>query len=124
MQAHHLIEDRFASNGNTPNSTPKQTLLGACFTQIDLADFDGEAVHENGLASGPLQGSELQGRTRVVSRYAGIAVFHGLIMALTFDSCKPLKTRRGGRGPKLTLCGTKPATGETGTESAIAAYRG
>ena len=22
----------------------------------------------------------------------------------TFDPCKPLKTRGGGRGPKLTLC--------------------
>jgi hypothetical protein len=28
-------------------------------------------------------------------------------MALTFDPCKPLKTRRGGRGSKLTLCGPK-----------------
>jgi len=27
-------------------------------------------------------------------------------MALTFDPCKPLKTRGGGRGSKLTLCGT------------------
>jgi hypothetical protein len=60
---------------------------------------------ENCIASGPLQGRELQGRTLVVSRYAGIAVFHGLIMALTLDPCKPLKTRRGGRGSKLTLCG-------------------
>jgi hypothetical protein len=71
-----------------------------------LADFDTEAIHENSLASGPLQGSELQGSTLVVSRYAGIAVFHDLIMALTFDPCKPLKTRRGGRGSTLTLCET------------------
>jgi len=61
---------------------------------------------EKRLASGPLQGSELQGRTLVVSRYAGIAVFHGLITALTFDPCKPLKTRGGGRGSKLTLTET------------------
>jgi hypothetical protein len=27
-------------------------------------------------------------------------------MALTFDPCKPLKTRRGGRGSKLTLFDT------------------
>ena len=63
-------------------------------------------IFEKRLASGPLQGRELQGCTLVVSRYAGIAVFHGLIMALTFDPCKPLKTRRGGRGSKLTLCET------------------
>jgi hypothetical protein len=62
---------------------------------------------EKRLASGPLQGSELQGCTLVVSRYAGIAVFRGLIMALTFDPYKPLKTRGGGRGSKLTLCGTR-----------------
>src|ERR1035437_5160943 len=61
-------------------------------------------VLEKRLASGPLQGGELQGCTLVVSRYAGIAVFHGLIMALTFDACKPLKTRGGGRGSKPTLC--------------------
>jgi len=60
-------------------------------------------ILENCIASGPLQGRELQGRTLVVSRYAGIAVFHGLIMALTFDPCKPLKTRGGGRGSTLTL---------------------
>jgi hypothetical protein len=64
---------------------------------------------EKRLASGPLQGSELQGCTLVVSRYAGIAVFHGLIMALTFDPCKPLKTRGGGRGSTLTPCVPKPA---------------
>jgi hypothetical protein len=58
------------------------------------------------LASGPLQGSELQGCTLVIGRYAGIAVFDGLIMALTIDPCKPLKTRGGGRGSKLTLCAT------------------
>jgi len=62
---------------------------------------------EKRLASGPLQGSELQGSTLVVSRYAGIAVFHGLMMALTFDPCKPLKTRGSGRGPKLTLSATR-----------------
>ena len=60
---------------------------------------------ENCIASGPLQGRDLQGGTLVVSRYAGIAVFHGLIMALTFDPCKPLKTRRDGRGSKLIPCG-------------------
>ena len=35
---------------------------------------------EKRLASGPLQGSELQGCTLVVSRYAGIAVFRALIL--------------------------------------------
>ena len=68
---------------------------------------------EKRLASGPLQGSELQGCTLVVSRYAGIAVFHGLIMALTFDPCKPLKKRGGGRGSKLTLCETLQSLLET-----------
>ena len=52
---------------------------------------------------------KLQGCTLVVSQYAGIAVFHGLIMALTFDPCKPLKTRGGGRGSRLTHCVPKPA---------------
>ena len=69
---------------------------------------DKPSILEKRLASGPLQGGELQGRTLVVSRYAGIAVFHGLIMALTFDPCKPLKTRGGGRGSKLTRCAPKP----------------
>jgi hypothetical protein len=30
-------------------------------------------------------------------------------MALTFDPCKPLKTRGGGRGSELTHCGPMPA---------------
>ena len=59
-------------------------------------------VLEKRLAYGPLQGSELQRCTLVVSRYAGIAVFHGLTMALTFDPCKSLKTRGGDRGSELT----------------------
>jgi len=29
-------------------------------------------------------------------------------MVNTFDPCKPLKTRRGGRGSTLTLCVLKP----------------
>jgi hypothetical protein len=53
------------------------------------------------------KGRELQGCTLVVSRYAGIAVFQGLIMALTFDPCKPLKTRGCGRGSQLTSCETE-----------------
>jgi len=55
------------------------------------------------LAHGPLQGSELQGCTLVVSRYAGVAVFHASIMALTFDPCNSLETRGGGRGSKLII---------------------
>jgi len=65
-------------------------------------------VLEKSLASGPLQGRELRDSTLVVSRYAGIAVFHRLMMALTYDPCKPLKTRRGGRGSTLTLRETVP----------------
>jgi hypothetical protein len=62
---------------------------------------------------------ELQGCTLVVSRYAGIAVFHGLIMALTFDPCKPLKTRGGGRGSTLTLCSPKPAQVKQGQKHSL-----
>ena len=53
--------------------------------------------------SGPLQGRELQGCTLVVSRYAGIAIFHGSIMALTFDPCKPLKMRGAVMGHDLPI---------------------
>jgi hypothetical protein len=35
MQALHLIEEKCTSKGNTPKSTPKQTLLEAYFTHIE-----------------------------------------------------------------------------------------
>ena len=46
----------------------------------------------------PLQGSQL----RLIQIMVAIAVFHGLIVALTFDPRKSSKTRGGGRGSKLT----------------------
>jgi hypothetical protein len=41
------------------------------------------------------------------------------MMALTFAPCKPLKTRRGGRGPKLTLCGTRRGGGRYSQKGAF-----
>ena len=35
-----------------------------------------------------------------------------MCMALTFDPCKPLKTRGGGRGSRLTLCISSVRIGE------------
>ena len=86
--------------------------------KLDYAASDKPSSLEKRLASGPLQGSELQGCTLVVRRYAGIAGFHGLVMALKLDPCKPLKTRRGCRGSKLTPCGPTFAK-----MSGTAAYR-
>jgi REP element-mobilizing transposase RayT len=78
-------------------SEPKKSILSKAIQALKL--------------SGSLQSRELQGCTLVVGRYAGIAVFHGLIMALTFDPHKPLKTRGCGRGSKLTLCETRRGIG-------------
>jgi len=59
-----------------------------------------------GFASGPRQGRKLQGRALVVGRYAGVAVFHSLILQQTFETRKLLILRNLRIVSKVTLCDT------------------
>jgi len=65
-------------------------------------------ILENGFgsASGPRQGRKLQGRALVVGRYAGVAVFHSLILQQTFETRKLLILRNLRIVSKVTLCET------------------
>jgi hypothetical protein len=60
-------------------------------------------VLENDSAPGSPQGCKLQSRVLVVGRYAGIAVIHGSILRLTFETCKSAIYAGLRDVPKLTL---------------------
>jgi len=58
---------------------------------------------------------ELQGRGSVVSRYAGIAVFHAAILNLTYDTRQP-RIWRGFRGRAKTYPSRETRQGALGFE--------
>jgi hypothetical protein len=63
-------------------------------------------ICKNLCAPGPLQCVALQSGVLVVCRYAGVAVFHALILRQTFETHKPLISAGQGSVAKLTLCET------------------
>ena len=58
---------------------------------------------ETGMSGAPAL-QRVARRHIVFGRYAGIAAFHGSVLAVTFDPRNPLETRSVGRESILTLC--------------------